>query len=89
MPGKLLALRLMLAAGAAGQNTADPKRGELDFELTSLGRDGAGSTITAAVKATNKSTSCVVFLLLLSEPTAVDSFGGRYANASGVLLPRR
>jgi hypothetical protein len=81
MPSKLLALCLLLAAGAAGQNTTAPKRGELDFELTSLGRDASGSTITAVVKATNKSTSSVVFLLLVGAASAVDSSGGTYGNA--------
>jgi hypothetical protein len=46
-----------------------------------LGRDASGSTITAAVKATNKSTTSVVFLLLVSTVSAVDSSGGTYANA--------
>src|SRR5665213_816118 len=72
---------LLLAASAAGQNSTAPKRGEIIFELTSLGRDASGSTITAAVKARSTSTSSVVFLLLTSEPTAVDSSGGTYAHA--------
>ena len=73
MLSRFLALGLVLAASAAGQNPTAPKRGELDFELTSLGRNASESTITAAVKATNKSTSSVVFLLLLGKPSAVDS----------------
>ena len=81
MLSRFLVLCLLLAGSAAGQNPTAPKRGELVFELTSLGRDASGSTITAAVKATNKSTTSVVFLLLVSEPTAVDSSGGTYGNA--------
>jgi hypothetical protein len=81
MLSRFLALCLLLAASAAGQNPTAPKRGEIVFELTSLGRDASGSTITAAVKARNTSTSSVVFLLLVSEPTAVDSSGGTYGNA--------
>jgi hypothetical protein len=81
MLSRFPALCLLLAASATGQNPTAPKRGELDFELTSLGRDASGSTITAAVKATNKSTSSVVFLLLVGTVSAVDSSGGTYANA--------
>jgi len=81
MLSRFLVLCLLLAGSAAGQNPTAPKRGELVFELTSLGRDASGSTITAAVKATNKSTTSVVFLLLLSTVSAVDSSGGTYANA--------
>jgi hypothetical protein len=81
MLSRFLALCLLLAGSAAGQSPTAPKRGELVFELTSLGRDASGSTITAAVKATNKSTTSVVFLLLLSTVSAVDSSGGTYANA--------
>jgi len=81
MLSRFLVLCLLLAGSAAGQSPTAPKRGELVFELTSLGRDASGSTITAAVKATNKSTTSVVFLLLVSTVSAVDSSGGTYANA--------
>jgi len=81
MPRNFLVLSLLLAAGAAGQDKPAPKRGEVDFELTSLGRNPSGSTITAAVKVTNKSTSNVVYLLLTSPPSAVDSDGGTFSNA--------
>jgi len=68
MPRNLLVLCLLPAASAAGQNPTAPKRGEIGFELTSLGREASGSTITAAVKARNTSTSSVVFMRLIGEP---------------------
>ena len=74
MTPKLLALCLLLAASAAGQDKSAPKRGELEFQLTSLGRNERGNVLTAAVKATNKSSS-VVFLLLFGRPSAVDNAG--------------